>query len=117
MRACGRLPTPTSPRCRRRPRAPRALRAMSLAFLLSSVAGHARSYDGGSATTWAALPIFSARGTRLSASNVSAVQLVERLKLVGADPQDDEDLRARKTLLVLISLLILPVAGLWAALY
>jgi guanylate cyclase len=54
---------------------------------------------------------------RSSVSNVSAVQLVERLKLVGADPEDDEDLRARKTLLVLISVLILPVAGLWAALY
>jgi adenylate cyclase len=55
--------------------------------------------------------------TRLSGSNVSAVQLAERLKLIGADPADDEDLRARKALLVLISLLILPVAGLWAALY
>jgi guanylate cyclase len=36
---------------------------------------------------------------------------------VGADPHDDEDLRARKALLVLISVLILPVALLWAALY
>src|SRR5919197_885983 len=40
-----------------------------------------------------------------------------RLKLVGADPEDDEDLRARKALLVLISVLILPVAALWGALY
>ena len=40
-----------------------------------------------------------------------------RLALVGADPQDDEDLRARKALLVLISVLILPVAALWGALY
>jgi adenylate cyclase len=55
--------------------------------------------------------------TRLFRSNVSAVQLAERLKLIGADPEDDEDLRARKALLVLISVLILPVAGLWAALY
>jgi adenylate cyclase len=45
------------------------------------------------------------------------MQLAERLKLIGADPEDDEDLRARKALLVLISVLILPVAGLWAALY
>jgi len=37
--------------------------------------------------------------------------------LVGADPNDDEDLRARKGLLVLISVLILPVAALWGALY
>jgi guanylate cyclase len=40
-----------------------------------------------------------------------------RLTLVGADPSDDEDLRARKALLVLISVLILPVAALWGALY
>jgi guanylate cyclase len=37
--------------------------------------------------------------------------------LVGADPHDDEDLRARKALLVLISVLILPVAALWGTLY
>ena len=40
-----------------------------------------------------------------------------RLALVGADPRDDEDLRARKALLVLISVLILPVAALWGILY
>ena len=45
------------------------------------------------------------------------MQIAERLKLVGADPEDDDDLRARKALLVLISVLILPVAGLWAAFY
>jgi fatty acid desaturase len=45
------------------------------------------------------------------------MHLVERLRSIGADPEDDEDLRARKALLVLISVLILPVAGLWAALY
>ena len=49
---------------------------------------------------------------RASASRVAA-----RLALVGADPRDDEDLRARKALLVLISVLILPVAALWGALY
>ena len=42
---------------------------------------------------------------------------IARLTLVGADPQDDEDLRARKALLVLISVLILPVAALWGTLY
>jgi len=41
----------------------------------------------------------------------------DRLSLVGADPRDDEDLRACKALLVLISVLILPVAALWGALY
>ena len=47
----------------------------------------------------------------------AADRLVARLALVGADPRDDEDLRARKALLVLISVLILPVAALWGALY
>jgi guanylate cyclase len=36
---------------------------------------------------------------------------------IGADPQDDEDTRAGKALLVLISVLILPVSLLWAGLY
>src|ERR671912_768047 len=49
---------------------------------------------------------------RTAAGRVNA-----RLALVGADPNDDEDLRARKALLVLISVLILPVAALWGALY
>ena len=46
-----------------------------------------------------------------------AGRAVAHLSLVGADPRDDEDLRARKSLLVLISVLILPVAALWGALY
>jgi adenylate cyclase len=46
-----------------------------------------------------------------------AVRVTARLALVGADPEDDEDLRARKALLVLISVLILPVAALWGGLY
>ena len=65
---------------------------------------------------------------RRSTSNVSRMHLLERIRaaagrlgarlaLVGADPRDDEDLRARKALLVLISVLILPVAALWGALY
>lgn len=49
---------------------------------------------------------------RAAAERVSA-----RLSLVGADPRDDEDLAARKALLVLISVLVLPVAALWGALY
>ena len=39
------------------------------------------------------------------------------LARIGADPQDDDDTRAGKALLVLISVLILPVALLWAVLY
>ena len=51
-------------------------------------------------------------GIRAASDRVTA-----RLALVGADPDDDEDLRARKALLVLISVLILPVAALWGTLY
>ena len=40
-----------------------------------------------------------------------------RLTRVGADPRDDADLRARKALLVRISVLILPIAALWGVLY
>ena len=40
-----------------------------------------------------------------------------RLALIGADPDDDEDTRASKALLVLISMLILPIALLWGILY
>jgi guanylate cyclase len=40
-----------------------------------------------------------------------------RIALVGADPRDDDDLRARKALLVLISVLILPIAAVWGGLY
>ena len=40
-----------------------------------------------------------------------------RLSAVGADPDDDEDTRLRKGLLVLIAVLILPVALVWWVLY
>src|ERR687887_2739328 len=50
-------------------------------------------------------------------ARAAANRVTARLTLVGADPGDDDDLRARKALLVLISVLILPVAALWAALY
>jgi guanylate cyclase len=44
-------------------------------------------------------------------------RVLVRLAQIGADPQDDDDTRAAKALLVLISVLILPVSLLWAALY
>jgi adenylate cyclase len=53
----------------------------------------------------------------LARIRAAAVRVTARLAQVGADPHDDEDLRARKALLVLISVLILPVAALWGALY
>jgi guanylate cyclase len=50
-------------------------------------------------------------------SRAAVDRLTTRIAFVGADPRDDEDLRARKALLVLISILILPVAALWGVLY
>src|SRR5436190_7826355 len=46
-----------------------------------------------------------------------ADRVLARLARIGADPQDDDDTRAGKALLVLISVLILPVSLLWATLY
>ena len=40
-----------------------------------------------------------------------------RLAVVGADPDDDEDTRLQKALLVLIAILILPISAIWAVLY
>jgi adenylate cyclase len=54
---------------------------------------------------------------RLPGIRTVAQNAVAHLALVGADPRDDDDLRSRKALLVLISVLILPVALLWGALY
>ena len=53
----------------------------------------------------------------LNRIRAAADRVTARLALVGADPYDDDDLRARKALLVMISVLILPVAALWGALY
>jgi adenylate cyclase len=36
---------------------------------------------------------------------------------IGADPEDDEDLRQKKALLVLLAVLILPVSVIWGSLY
>jgi guanylate cyclase len=43
--------------------------------------------------------------------------VVARVARIGADPSDDADLRQKKSLLVLIAVLILPVSGVWGALY
>jgi guanylate cyclase len=42
---------------------------------------------------------------------------VARLALFGADPEDDEELRQKKTLLVLLAVLILPVSAVWGSVY
>ena len=42
---------------------------------------------------------------------------VSRTAAIGADPRDDEEIRLRKALLVLIALMILPAALVWGTLY
>ena len=42
---------------------------------------------------------------------------LDRAARIGADPRDDEDLRSRKALLVLVSVLILPISLVWGAIY
>ena len=44
-------------------------------------------------------------------------RVLGRLAVFGSDPSDDEDLRARKLLLVAITVLVLAVALVWGALY
>src|ERR687887_1929916 len=36
---------------------------------------------------------------------------------IGSDPEDDQELRQKKTLLALLAVLILPVSAVWGALY
>src|SRR5436189_602715 len=36
---------------------------------------------------------------------------------IGADPEDDEDLRQKKALLILLAVLVLPVSIVWGSLY
>jgi adenylate cyclase len=45
------------------------------------------------------------------------VDVRARLAGIGADPRDDEDLRQKKALLVLLAVLILPVSVVWGACY
>jgi guanylate cyclase len=42
---------------------------------------------------------------------------LDRATRIGADPRDDDELRFRKSLLVLVCLLILPIALAWGAIY
>jgi guanylate cyclase len=44
-------------------------------------------------------------------------RLTARLSGIGVRPEDDDDLRAKKTLLVLLAVLILPVSLVWGSLY
>jgi adenylate cyclase len=42
---------------------------------------------------------------------------IDRAARIGADPRDDDETRLRKALLVLVSVLILPIALVWGAIY
>ncbi len=42
---------------------------------------------------------------------------IDRAAKIGADPRDDDERRLRKALLVLVSILILPIAVVWGAIY
>src|SRR5689334_18043405 len=42
---------------------------------------------------------------------------LDRAARVGADPRDTDEIRLRKTLLVVISFLILPISITWGAIY
>jgi adenylate cyclase len=57
-------------------------------------------------------PVSSPSDVRSLADRVWA-----RAASIGADPRDDDDLRSRKALLVLISVLILPISLVWGGLY
>ena len=43
--------------------------------------------------------------------------LLERLGRIGADPNDDQETRKRKALLVYLAVLILPISLVWGTLY
>jgi guanylate cyclase len=47
----------------------------------------------------------------------AAESLIQRIATIGADPRDGEGLAFRKSLLVVIAVLILPIALLWGTLY
>src|SRR6266542_5787542 len=86
-----------------------------------------RCHTGSSTTTNADRTARSETGPQSAAfttsvgrttSTVSAVSgVLAYLARIGADPHDDDETRADKALLVLISVLILPVSLLWASLY
>ncbi|HET9085503.1 MAG TPA: hypothetical protein VFN41_13965, partial [Candidatus Limnocylindrales bacterium] len=44
-------------------------------------------------------------------------RLIDLAARIGADPADSDEVRLRKTLLVLVSVLILPISLLWGAIY
>src|SRR5436190_9114184 len=59
----------------------------------------------------------SSTGSRSRAGVGWFANVAALLAGIGADPEDDEDLRQKKALLVLLAVLILPVSAVWGALY
>ena len=57
------------------------------------------------------------RDQRASLGTVGSPELSARIGRIGADPRDDEDLRNKKALLVLLAVLILPVSLVWGSSY
>ena len=57
------------------------------------------------------------RSRRMDAFARFAQPWLDRAARIGADPRDDEDLRLRKALLVLVCVLILPISLVWGAIY
>src|SRR5919198_304421 len=56
-------------------------------------------------------------GSRLRAGRGRIADVTARVAGIGADPEDGEDLRQKKALLVLVAVLILPVSVVWGTLY
>jgi adenylate cyclase len=56
-------------------------------------------------------------GSRSRAGTAWIDKAAARLARFGADPEDDEELRQKKTLLVLLAVLILPVSAVWGTVY
>jgi adenylate cyclase len=52
-----------------------------------------------------------------SRTGIRRIAHAARLGRIGADPRDDEDLRQKKSLLVVLAVVIAPVAGVWGILY
>src|SRR4029453_19000435 len=58
-----------------------------------------------------------ARGPRAGAMTTWIDNAAALLSRIGADPEDDQEVRQRKSLLVLLAVLILPVSVVWGSVY
>jgi class 3 adenylate cyclase len=65
----------------------------------------------------APVPREAATGTPAGAPRSLADRALAQLSKIGADPRDDEDVRLRKALLVLLAVLVWPISLVWATLF